>query len=727
MEEGQGVCRLGRATIISILCFFSASYTLAQNEGSDTLQIADWVTKSCLTSNFAFRDSFLILAINKSEQIHRIDYQVRLYQLLSFFKQQRNEFREAVKFGREAVNLALTQPELKKQVIVRDAITNLTLCYSYFENFDSTYYWTNFGKRLAKRYHDNFNYSLLLSLQALTDTRLKREGVDALYDSAIFFAKHTPSLHDDVMAAFNKVSYMQEQSANAWGASLELLTSFEGDIDNPDFKVTPRKPYERNSFTYRDPKSTLYALLGITYIQLLDVDNACYYHQKIYNTYKKQNNLFLPYVMCDLAEYESFRANDKRAIQLFDSARVLIKQTTGKDSFDYASFYYMRGWIAEQNQKYQEAIRSYKRASQVAEVYLPKVSIISLYRVYSITKDLRRADSLNHEIQKSLSPKDVFLSVLFRKELADHYSRIGNTEEALNHYLRYYSLKDSLTSVSRYHVVKQVETKFKTKEKERELTFTKKEKELQSLELQQERAQTLYLTGGLVILTILSVALYKNFNTKRKQALTLADRNNRIELLIRELHHRVKNNMQTISSLLSLQSIRITDENAKAALLEGQTRVDAMSLIHQKLYLDDDLRSVDMEQYLKALVNTLAQSYGYDPAVVKSEISLAEKNLDVDVAIPLGLIINELIINAFKYAFETVEEPELQVILKRTDEKKLALVIRDNGKGLPDKLLGKTKNGSFGLKLVHTLSRQLNASLSTYNDGGAVFEFVVNS
>jgi len=107
------------------------------------------------------------------------------------------------------------------------------------------------------------------------------------------------------------------------------------------------------------------------------------------------------------------------------------------------------------------------------------------------------------------------------------------------------------------------------------------------------------------------------------------------------------------------------------------------------------------------------------------KIAITEKNLDVDIAIPLGLIINELMINAFKYAFERVENPELQVVLKRKENHTLALTIRDNGKGLPEAWLQKTKTDSFGLKLVQTLSRQLNATLSAYNDGGAVFEFEV--
>jgi two-component sensor histidine kinase len=200
-------------------------------------------------------------------------------------------------------------------------------------------------------------------------------------------------------------------------------------------------------------------------------------------------------------------------------------------------------------------------------------------------------------------------------------------------------------------------------------------------------------------------------------------KNDRIETLVRELHHRVKNNLQVVSGLLALQSNRLEDENAKQAMDAGRSRVDAMALIHQKLYLDKDLAAVDIKSYLENLSSSLAHSYGYSLQSVITNVVLDDNNMDVDRAIPIGLIVNELVTNAFKHAFDETKQPEIKVQLIQTDLNNMELQIADNGKGFS----GIVENTSFGMKLVQTLVEQLNGSMSIQTTNGMNYKINIQN
>ena len=153
---------------------------------------------------------------------------------------------------------------------------------------------------------------------------------------------------------------------------------------------------------------------------------------------------------------------------------------------------------------------------------------------------------------------------------------------------------------------------------------------------------------------------------------------------------------------------------------EGKTRVDAMAMIHQKLYMDNELAAVDMSDYLKNLSLSLANSFGFDNTNVQTIIELPDQSMDIDRAIPIGLIVNELVTNAFKHAFKDINHPLIAISLKQTEEKSIELKVADNGKGLQPAADFK-KSGSFGMKLVYTLVDQLNGELSINQHQGTVF------
>lgn len=192
------------------------------------------------------------------------------------------------------------------------------------------------------------------------------------------------------------------------------------------------------------------------------------------------------------------------------------------------------------------------------------------------------------------------------------------------------------------------------------------------------------------------------------------------EVLLREIHHRVKNNMQVISSLLNLQSAHIKDKTLREMFDEAQNRIQSMSLIHEKLYQSKELAYIDFKEYIKALTTDLVRSFGVKKDKIAIVINVEDISLDIDTAIPCGLIINELVSNSLKHAFPDGREGEIVIALKRV-EGGIELRVADNGVGIPEELDFK-KTRSLGLRLVTILAEdQLQGSIELKRDGGTDF------
>ncbi len=194
------------------------------------------------------------------------------------------------------------------------------------------------------------------------------------------------------------------------------------------------------------------------------------------------------------------------------------------------------------------------------------------------------------------------------------------------------------------------------------------------------------------------------------------------EVLLKEIHHRVKNNMQVISSLLDLQSEFIDDPRVVQMLKDSRQRIHSMALVHEKLYRSQDLACIDFGDYVEELVEDLFTAYHHLAARVSPLIEVGNTFLTVEIAIPCGMIISELVSNALKYAFpqETEQENVLQVTFE-TNSTSHRLQVSDNGVGLPPKIKVE-ESGTLGLQLVHILTRQLHGDLEIHNINGTTFK-----
>ena len=196
---------------------------------------------------------------------------------------------------------------------------------------------------------------------------------------------------------------------------------------------------------------------------------------------------------------------------------------------------------------------------------------------------------------------------------------------------------------------------------------------------------------------------------------------NEKETLLREIHHRVKNNLQVISSLLNMQASSISDQATLEIFKESQNRIRSMALIHEKLYSSRDLAEIKFDDYLKNLTNYLLRTYRINVHAIELSINVeSDIFLTVDTAIPCGLIINELLTNSLKYAFSDDRKGKIHISLCRDANKKYSLKVRDNGVGIPDHI--KLSNSeTLGLQIVATLTRQLDGEVELDRSNGTSF------
>jgi PAS domain S-box-containing protein len=219
------------------------------------------------------------------------------------------------------------------------------------------------------------------------------------------------------------------------------------------------------------------------------------------------------------------------------------------------------------------------------------------------------------------------------------------------------------------------------------------------------------------------VAVFEDITVRKQQEKELQESLKEKEVLLKEVHHRVKNNMQVISSILNLQSSYIKDETAVEMLRESQDRIKSMAFIHESLYQGKTLSHVKFSEYVRNLVSNLFHTYGVNKAGLKLKFDLDEVFLNLDTSIPCGLIINELISNALKYAFTDRESGTLSVTLKKMEDGKLKLEIADDGKGFPETINWKDTE-SLGLQLVVTLAGQIRGDIQMETKKGTTFTII---
>ncbi len=192
------------------------------------------------------------------------------------------------------------------------------------------------------------------------------------------------------------------------------------------------------------------------------------------------------------------------------------------------------------------------------------------------------------------------------------------------------------------------------------------------------------------------------------------------EMLLQEVHHRVKNNLAIVSALIGLQSQNIKDKKIKYIFKESQNRIKTMSLVHEKLYKNKDFSIINMKEYIKSLVYEIFESYKIMRANILLKLNIDNVNMGIDTLIHCGLIINELVSNSLKYAFTGIKKPELHIDVKLGNDNQIKLIVGDNGKGLPKDIDFKNTN-TLGLQIINMLANQVEGKIELDQTNGTIF------
>lgn len=296
-------------------------------------------------------------------------------------------------------------------------------------------------------------------------------------------------------------------------------------------------------------------------------------------------------------------------------------------------------------------------------------------------------------------------------------------EAAALYQKQYIALQDTSFNTLLNSKVNELNSKYQKAEQDQEIALLNSENALQQERISRQRLQ---LWGGGAILLLVSLLMFSIYRLNRK----LNDQNGIItkalkekEILLKEIHHRVKNNLQVISSLLNLQAYRIKDEVALEAIKEGRTRVQSMSLIHQTLYRKDNLTGVNISDYLDKLCQSLFFTYKVSEEQINLKTNISPLMLDVDSVVPLGLIINELITNSLKYAFPKGRNGNINIKIEEIQEG-LLLVVNDDGIGIED-VTTMQHGDSFGYELIHAFSQKLEGNLSIKSQDGTQVSLLI--
>lgn len=315
-------------------------------------------------------------------------------------------------------------------------------------------------------------------------------------------------------------------------------------------------------------------------------------------------------------------------------------------------------------------------------------------------------------------------------------SAAGNYQLAFKNFELHRKINDSIYNAANLSQLADMRVKYETRQKEKDIILLQKESQLKERRIaQSNQLRNFTLLAVLMLFIILGIG-YNRYRLKQSSYQLLELKQSEIneqntslntlnlrqqklleekEWLVKEIHHRVKNNLQLMQSLLKSQQHFLDGKSASVAISTSERRLQAMSLVHQKLYMTEQVNKIDMHVYIIELLDYLKESFGNDHKV-KFQIKVDPIYLDVVQAVPLGLFINEVVTNAFKYAFPDDQPGVISVFLNKTLDE-ITLQINDNGIGLPVDI-DLNSMASFGMKLIRGLSQQLDGQLFIENLNG---------
>tara|TARA_R110001599_G_scaffold175355_1_gene367403 strand:+ start:5696 stop:7810 length:2115 start_codon:yes stop_codon:yes gene_type:complete len=673
-----------------------------------------------LTNAQVKRDSLLQIWESAKHDTVRIRADIGLARLY-----ETENFDSALYFYNRALSSANKKPANKYpfyKILVND---NLALAYIY--STDSFPKGLDLLREVETEYSKNNFISKAIQANFQLGYNLGRKH---LYDSSV--------RRYERMILLNKMAGTEQSLAEAYN-NAGLNNYYQGKFQKA-IEYTLEGVRLKELLPNKAGVASSYLNLGLSYQNLKYYEKAKEYYKRAADLFEKEGSkggLALSYK--NRGDCLVGQDSLNRAEEHYNEAFKLYSEI--EDGYGVSDYYWTIGQVQQRRGEYKEAEQSYLQAEAT---FPPRISDKLRAKTYSSIAEAKvlLVDSVYSDFSEQtrstlISAKDygekawLYASqidaLIHLQEasaaLTKVYKRLDQSEKALEWAEKLMDVSSQMDEKAKADAIAKMAAEYDTERVDGENALLQESQKRQEAQLKQQQA----LIIGAVVILILIIAIaivVQRSKLKLKKANVQVEKSlQEKELLLKEIHHRVKNNLQVVSSLLELQSREIEDEETQATFMEGQNRVKAMALIHQKLYQNENLATINFEDYANMLIGELGTIYNMKADVKTVVNGGLASDFDIDTAVPLGLILNELISNAYKYAFNGEEQGALSVSINSLGEGKHQLIVEDNGDGLPDSF-DFQKAKSLGLRLVRRLAKQLYGSVEYSNIGGA--KFVIN-
>jgi two-component sensor histidine kinase len=439
----------------------------------------------------------------------------------------------------------------------------------------------------------------------------------------------------------------------------------------------------------------------------------------------------------DFARYFAANEQPDSALHYYNRARSIVESSNFENSDYFLGL--IKGNSAQaliQKKKYQDAIPLLKEdyaSSLRAKDMVNSAKILNILAYCELkTGDLdnafRHLQAVKNHIKQHDEDKTFYTNTLY---LSQVFGALQQYDSAYWYAKKYIGLTDSIAATRDIEKSAQLAVSVELRHREQIMQKALLQMHKQKLRAEKNKQTVNWILGVTIILAIGFIMVLFLFRKQTLQKSKLKElisdyetKTQKVEksllekeYLLKEIHHRVKNNLQIVSGILQLQSLHSKDKEIKHIMNESQNRIKSMALIHQMLYQNEDIRFIPFKQYLEKLSVQTMSALMVDSNRIKINIIIKEIHLDVEKAIPLGLIIHELLSNAIKYAYPNHTSGQIDIWLKNDDQGIYTLIVSDDGIGLPPKL-DITKTNTLGLQLVTMLSKQLKGELISKTKNG---------
>jgi two-component sensor histidine kinase len=458
--------------------------------------------------------------------------------------------------------------------------------------------------------------------------------------------------------------------------------------------------------------------LGVLYMVMEDYQKSVAYTNKAVPLLEKAEN----YSAVAIAQFNLITGYGElgefeKAYQAADYCLEVVRTKAPEERFVPIRAYSYRGEVYIKAKDYDNALKDYIAAWELCKVQVGEERCATyrteIGQVYLLQENYKLA--LEHLMAgvKAYEDKDQNSIIQPYVDLAKTYVGLGNFEQAYLYQEKANANSQKILEDKVANLETEMAIKYETEKKDEAIAS-------QAALIQQKSKTQNLMIAIAALLSVFLLSLLYFFNKNKKATSIIRAKNAENELLLKEIHHRVKNNLEMVKSLIALQSAQIEDGATKDAMIASQNRVQSMGIIHQKLYQGTNLGSIEMKDYFINLSEGILDTFNAEDQV-KIECAMDNLDLDVDTAVPIGLIVNELLTNALKYAFPEKSQGVINISLEKTDDQHLKLKVQDNGIG---KTVGLAPKGTgFGSQLVKLLTQQLNGTMVERTDHGTLVEF----